>query len=98
MKRTIAILFLLYPSLALSEWLLLPDVTLAQLHSGPEAEVRVQSEVSGVASLSWPNGNQALVTYVETFSGTEKTLHRCIEYFSAQMESTGMDCYRLIEE
>ena len=98
MKSLLVTFLLLYPAVALSEWIFLPDTTLAELYALPESDIPVQSGVPGVASLSWPNGNQAIVTYVEAFAGAEKALHRCIEYFSPEMESISMDCYRLEED
>lgn len=98
MKILPAVLLLALPASALSEWVLLPETTMAELYEVPESRFWVDSGVSGTSAVSWPNGDQAIVTYIEIFNGADKQLHRCIEYFSEDMTPTRTNCYLLAPE
>ena len=53
--------------------------------------------VVGTSGLSWPDGRQAIVTHIEVEQGKGKWLYRCMQYFSADMQQTGEQCYELRE-
>ena len=69
-----------------SSWTMQPGLTLRQvLGSG--------GLIRSTAGLSWPDGRQAVVLYVDS----EGDLLRCVDYFDASMSSTGISCYELAE-
>jgi hypothetical protein len=55
------------------------------------------TEIKGTSGLSWPDGRQALVTYLETETGGKRWVYKCIDYFSNDMQQTGQVCYELRE-
>lgn len=97
MRRYLSICFIiLLPNLVQAQWRLLPDTSLVELYVIPDAPFHVETRVTGTTGLSWPNGNQAIVTLLEVVRGGEKRLHRCIDYYTPEMQITGSSCYLLV--
>ena len=85
-----------------SKWVAVPGFNLHELYStGDFGPYKGTSEVIGTTSLSWPNGDQAIVTHIERIyaakDGELKSLYRCIDYYDATMNPTGSMCYELRE-
>ena len=51
------------------------------------------ASIHGVLGFSLPEGQQAIVTYVNTASKSGTLLYRCIEYFDEKMRLTREACY-----
>lgn len=97
-RLMISLLLAALPGLAAAQWQLLPETTLIELYSVKETPFYQDSSIPGVSALSWPNGDQAIVTYVEVVREGEKQLHRCIDFYTSEMESTGSSCYVLVRD
>ena len=94
-----------------SSWSLLPGVTIPDLlMKGIYAQTNLHAsedrlaEVVSTAGLSWPDGRQALVTYINVtyqLVGATRTgkktsyTFRCLEYFDVDMQPTVEACYEL---
>lgn len=84
------------------EWKELSGYSLHQLYSCEDttdllksADINREASIQGTAGLSWPDGRQALVTYIEQKQDGKKWLYKCIDYYSTDMQRTGQACYEL---
>jgi hypothetical protein len=99
-KGIILFIALITLSANASEWKPLPGYDIFELYSGSMAkklDVERTKSVVGTSGLSWPDGRQAIVIHIEVEQGKEKWLYRCIQYFAADMQQTGEQCYELRE-
>lgn len=86
------------------QWKPLIGYTLHQLYDSPLSESIRTSEITGVTGLSWPDGRQAIVTYIETRQSVDpdkpekKWLFKCIDWYQADMQPTGQSCYELVDK
>jgi len=55
----------------------------------------VGTSVGSTAGLSWPDGRQAIITYVNTPGPQGSVVYRCVEYFDEEMNLTNSRCYKL---
>lgn len=103
MKKIFALLFLT-PILAFSEdpiksvWVAIPGYTLWDLYSnGGSQQDKIKRETKLVSSsnASWPDGRQALITYIEVSQENKKWLYRCVDFTDKSFQSTGQMCYEL---
>lgn len=75
-------------------WVRVPGQTLADLLQKHQRAADVESS----SGLSWPDGRQAIVTFVRVKqSGREVSRYRCIENFQANMQGTGGACRKLVK-
>jgi hypothetical protein len=86
------------------EWKLLIGYSLYDLYYGSKfSEIREMmkdkrtTNIKSTSGLSWPDGRQALVTYLETETEERKWVYKCVDYFSDDMQQTGQACYELRE-
>ena len=70
------------------DWEFQRNTTLADIY-------HIGASIGNTVSLSFPNGQQAIVTYVNTPGVRGSLLYRCIEYFDENMQLTGNNCYLL---
>ena len=102
MKKILSILlFLLVSSVHAREWTPLVGYSLYDLYSGkfPElakiTNIKRKTKVISTNGLSWPDGRQAIVVFLETEQEGNKWLFKCVDYFSKDMQETGQICYEL---
>ena len=88
-----------------SSWKLLPGITVSDLmtkciydRADRHLYEDCMAEVASTGGLSWPDGRQAVVTYIHaTYEATAENdtlfIYRCIEYFNTYMKPTGEACY-----
>ena len=99
MKKIAIIIFILFSTTAsASEWKFLPTYDLYQLLYSDLAKITNTSrkaQIVGTSGLSWPDGKQAIVTFVNVTQKDETWVYRCTQYFSPDMQQTGEACYEL---
>lgn len=96
MKKSLFIFLFLFTSLVYAgEWKPLIGYSLHDLYSGEfsdlakKSNIKRKSEIKGTSGLSWPDGRQAIITYLEIEQESKRWLYKCIDYFSNDMQKTG---------
>lgn len=102
MRTVLVALFLVFAtSVHAGEWKKLVGYSLHDIYEGKFKElekasnVRRETEVISTNGLSWQDGRQAIVIYLETKQAGKKWLYKCIDYFTEDMQQTGQMCYEL---
>ncbi len=99
MDKVIAIFILVFVTSAqASEWVPLRDYNLYQLYSGEVSRalgLTAKAEVTGTAGLSWPDGSQATITYLEFQRDDKRWLYKCVEKWSSDLQLLEEECFEL---
>lgn len=99
MKRIIVIVFLMCGAATqASEWVPLRDYDLHQLYSGEISRamgVSASAELVGTSGLSWPDGRQATITYLEIERDQKRWLYKCVESWSSDLQLIQEECFEL---
>lgn len=79
-------------------WVPIPGYSLWELYTYggiDQKEIKRETKIVSSSGLSWPDGRQALITYVEVIQGKQKWLYRCVDSTNKDFQSTGQLCYEL---
>lgn len=99
MTKVIAIAFLIIGSVVeASEWVPLRDYDLYQLYSGETSRamgISAKAKLVGSNGLSWPDGRQATISYLEIERDQKRWLYKCVEHWSSDLQLEREECFEL---